>query len=280
MKSLFVVFAFFLVAGCDAFAAGKFDSRSIRQDVADRLEDGYLHGLAFDAFDSMFAKAQVELKKKGRADLAAKLSDEWQDFGQDLLAAMASGAVGDVGDHEPFNQWVAEWYAKLEAILGVQIMELTHLRDIWVLSYTLPVVFRPSVDSAWCLEVPEDDTCQDEYRRHLAGTKWQRKPDENADAVQHHGFAGVVTYWAVWAGCTAATSGAGSLLCGPAGTGAEFVMERYFAPGISDRIFLRVNADHLAADCHCCDCGCDSCEDCDCDDCECPDCDHGEGDEA
>lgn len=253
-----------LVAGCDLFAAD-FDHRPIRASVARDLEDGKALERAESTFDAMFYKAAVELRKKDRADLAERLLAEWDGTGRALLT---EAGLTDVGDHSPFSIWVATWYAKLESVLGVRIMELTHLRDIWVINYTLPVVFRPSADSRWCLEHldADQDDCQSEYRRHFAGTTWQRQPDPHADDIQHHGFAGVVTYWAVWAGCQAA---GGSLACGLAGTGAEFLMERYVAPRLSDRIFLRVNADQLAP----CDC-CDDCEHCNCPDCHCPHCHH------
>lgn len=263
-----VLLALSLVAGCDAFAADakEFDSRRTRQKVAQQLDEGELPELARNALDAMFHKAAVELKKKGRADLAADLKSEWNTFGQDLLNM---SMLKDVGDHDPFSEWLAAWYAKLEAVLGVQIMEMTHLRDIWVMNFTIPVIFHPEADSAWCKAVPAPDTCQAEYRRHMAGTKWQKKADEHADEIQHHGFAGVVTYWAVDVACMAA---GGGLACGPVGTAAEFVMERYFAPSISDRIFTRVNAAVAAEGCECGDeCQCESCE---CDSCATEDLDH------
>ena len=262
-----------LIAGCDAFAAEKkFDSREIRKIVASNLEDGYIFKLAEDSFDAMFAKAEVELRKRNQAALATQLRTEWEDFGRELL--MQNAQLADVGDHDPFSDWIAEWYAKLEAALGIPVMEATHLRDIWVMNYTLPVVFHPQESADWCLEIAEDDDCQQEYQRHFAGTKWQREDDEHADEILHHGFAGVVTYWAVYAGCSAA---GGGFACGVAGTGAQFVMERYFAPRISDSIFTRVNlvdgCDGISCDTCACD-ECSDCEDCDHEDCECADCDH------
>lgn len=260
------------MAGCDAFAAPakEFNHRPVRQRVVKELNEGNFVALADQSFDAMFERAQVELRKKGETQMADQLASEWNSFGRDLLQM---SSLTDVGDHDPFSEWVALWYAKLEAKLGVQIMELTHLRDIWVMNFTIPVVFHPAESSKWCVELKGDD-CADEYRRHFAGTKWQRKPDPKADDVQHHGFAPVVTYWATWTACQLA---GGSFACGPAGTAAEFIMERYFAPNISDRIFVRVNGvdgcDGISCD-HCeCD-DCHDCEDCDCEDCDCPHCDH------
>lgn len=260
-------------ASADAARSEGFDARAIRQNVAAMLEEGQAPSLALVAFDEMFAEAERQLTKAGRPDEAERLAAEWEGFGQEYLMALADPELTDVGDHSPFSEWIAVWYAQLEAVLGVQIMEMTHLRDIWVLNYTLPVVFRPHEGAAWCLDMDGGD-CEAEYRRHFAGTKWQKRPDPDADEVQHHGFAGVVTYWAVWGGCTAATSGVGSLFCGPAGTGAEFVMERYVAPGLSDRIYARGNfvdgCDGVACEPDGCNCG----DECDCDECDCEHCEH------
>jgi hypothetical protein len=250
-----------LVAGCDAFAAPEFDSRPIRQRIAAEIEAGNVGGLALETYSNMFAEADRQLRKAGKARLADELANDWRQFGQDLLLSFA-----DVGDHEPFNKFIAEWYAKLEAALGVRIMELTHLRDVWVLNYTLKVVFNPEASAAWCLEWDADD-CKNEYRRHMAGTRWYRHPDPQADKILHHGFAGVVTYWAVTISCMVGAPGLP--VCGLAGTGAEFVMERYLAPGLSNRLYDRVNAEGIVDCIDCCECGCCDGEPCDCENCDC-----------
>lgn len=258
----FLVCAAMLVAGCDAFAAEKFDGSRIRKSVAVELSAGHLDTEAAHAFTSMFQEAERQLKKRGKAEIGAQLMAEWNDFGAELLGVQFT----DVGDHAPFSEWVAAWYQKLEDALGVEVMELTHLRDIWVLNYTLPVVFNPEAESKWCVEWKVQrptDSCQAEYARHFVGTKWQRHPDPEADKILHHGFAPVVTYWLIWAGCQAATSGMGSLLvCSPAGTAGEFVMERYVAPPISSKIFERANPPTRD---YCCACG----DGCTCQDCPC-----------
>lgn len=223
-----------------AETAGIFDHRPIQAQVERDLDDGKLLAKTGEAFDAMFRFAEIKLRQRGERDLAEQLDQEWLTVGSDMLVAFE--AIRDTGDHDPFSEWVAVWYARIEAVLGVNVMETTHLRDIWVLNFTLPVVFHPQADSPWCREVRPNDNCRDEYRRHFAGTKYQRDPDPEADKILHHGFAPVITYWAVWAGCQMATSGMGSMLiCGPAGSAAEFSIERWVAPGLGYRLYDRAN---------------------------------------
>jgi hypothetical protein len=217
---------------------GHFNEKPERARIVRDMNAGDLGGLADDAYDQMFTVAEAELEKAGQPELALALKAEWTLTYKGFLRGLH-----DTGDHPPMSEWVEGWYAKLEGVLGVGIMEWTHLRDIWVLNYTIPVVFSPHDMAPWCVEqlaAHPEDTCQAEYRRHFAGTKYH--PDPLADDVLHHGFSGVVTYWGIWGACEAATYGAGSfMICGPAGTAGEFVMEEFLAPKISDRLFTRFN---------------------------------------
>ena len=91
-------------------------------------------------------------------------------------------------------------------------MELTHLDDIKIVNYAVPVAFDPCN--------PEWD--QPEYKLHFVP------------------LAGVATYWAVWGGCMAGTTGAGySVICTPVATYTEKYVVRYPAPKASDRIYDR-----------------------------------------
>ncbi len=242
----FVVFAVLLLLGCGGHDATTsktetFDHKPMQAEVTRRLEMGDTRALATESFDAMFAVAAKELVKAGYQREADQLNAEWKD----LYRGQMLGLDGDVGDHTPLSQWVEDWYKKLEDLLGVQLMELLHLRDIWVLNYTVPVVFHAQAATAWCTEqlakYPQD-TCEDEYRRHFAGTRWEKGPDPLATAVLHHGFAGVVTYWVVWAACEAATYGSGyGLVCSPAGDLAEIAVEKWVAPKVSDKLYVRAN---------------------------------------
>jgi hypothetical protein len=258
LRLLIPVLGFLLCFG-DALAAD-FNWRPARDGVAERLRGGDLVGVAADTFEAQFKVACRELAKAGRQDLCNKLRAEWLDFGRSELVAMAT-RERDVGDHDPYSEWVAQWYFVIEAQLGVTIMELTHLRDIWVLNFTLPVAFNADAGNVWCSEQLNNhpgDTCRDEYRRHFSGTKFQKSPDPHADDVLHHGFAPVCIYWGVDIACLAA---GGGFVCGIAATAAEYASERWLTPGISNLVFDRANRDTVTMTSCYCDCDGGGCDD-------------------
>lgn len=204
--------------------------------VVHRLQMEDLEGLAQEALTKALNRAADAFDDRGRPELGQRLRREW-------TARSALGLM-DTGDHEPLSLWIAQWYQILEDVFGADFLELTHLRDIWVLNFTLPVVLAPDEAAPWCqeqLRSHPEDTCDREYRRHFAGTKYGGIDPYATDDL-HHGFAGVVTYWLVYGACEAATYGTGQiLLCGPAGTAAEDSMEMFLAPAISGNIWTRHN---------------------------------------
>ena len=205
-----------------------------------QLAAAQFNAVAVKAFDAMFHVASMELKDHGHQEDGERLVSEWN--GQ--YRAFILGAITDVGDHKPWSQWVADWYAAIEAVLGEPLMQTTHLRDIWVLNYTIPVVFNRPASNLWCTNqvfMHPDDTCEAEYRRHFAGTRFQ-PADPYATDILHDGFAGVVTYWAIWAGCEGATWGGGwFVICMPLGDLGEDAMEKWIAPKLSNKLYERVN---------------------------------------
>lgn len=232
-------FLFLCIFAALSTSAFGFDSKPTSMTVKQMLEAGDHRELADEAFDAMFKEAQRQLWKNGFGDLAERLKFEWEGTYKGSLLR-----YGEVGDHQPLSDWVAVWYMLMEQVLGENVMEMSHLKDIWVLNFTIPVTFEPHADSVWCkeqLQAYPEDTCADEYRRHFAGTKYYGD-DPYATAALHHGFSGVCTYWLVFAGCEAALWGTDfTLVCGLAGDGAEAVMEKWPAPKISVRIWLRNN---------------------------------------
>lgn len=222
------------------FLSSSMAQASISDRIARRLENGEERTVAAEAYSNMFAFAQKEMQKDGRWIAAAALKNEWEShYRYEVL-----GVYQDTGDHEPMSEWIAKLYAALEDEFGVKWMEATHLRDIWVLNYTLHVVFNPYATETWCLDQLATyplDTCAHEYRRHLAGTKYIRL-DPFATAYLHHGFSGVVTYWIVFGACEAATYGAGwALVCSPVATAAEDAFELFFAPKLAEKIWASRN---------------------------------------
>lgn len=213
------------------------------------LDAGRLGTMADRALEQIVVRAQDVLAEHGHRELGDRFAREWGERFRGTLGAydLRDGMTPeDVGDHAPISSWLAIWYYALESALGVEVMELTHLRDLWVLDFTIPVVLNPHADTEWCREqlsrLP-GDSCQREYLRHFSGTRWGDDNDAGADdQYAHDGFAPVVIYWTVWAGCEAATWGLGwALVCAPAAYLSERVDERRIAPRISDWIWTRYN---------------------------------------
>lgn len=229
-----------LCLGSSVALGAPFDWHPGERQARAALEADNPREVATDAFDTMFHVAAHVLVDHDYPDESNQLLAEW--YGQNRAKML--GQFSDVGDHKPVSQWVEGWYAKLEALLGVKVMDATHLRDIWVLNYTLPVVFNAEASNDWCtdeLAAHPFDTCEAEYRRHFVGTKYILDPF--ATDIDHDGFSGVVTYWTVWALCEGATWGSGwFVICTPAGDLGEQAMERWVAPRLSNDLYERKNA--------------------------------------
>lgn len=225
----------------DRMQATRFDHGPIQARITQRLNDGDFTNLMVESYDQMFALAQTLMTNAGHGDEAALLKNEWEGRYRNLMA----GKLEDVGDHKPLSEWVNEWYTIIYNLLGETVMTDTHLKDIWILNFTVPVVFHPQASNAWCTEqlsVFPEDTCEAEYRRHFAGTRWQPFDPYASDEYTHDGFSGVVAYWVTWGACEVATYGTGwFLVCTPAGDLVEDAIEKWVAPKLSNRIYERAN---------------------------------------
>ncbi len=191
------------------------------------------------ALDSIVHEAHRQLWSRGFPDLAERMLGEWREtYSGSLLR------IFDEGDHDPLSAWLAVWYMTIDAILGEKTMEITHLVDLKTFNFGIPVVFKPHAAMKWCIEQLADhpqDSCQAEYRRHFAGTKYI-SPDPYAEDPLHHGLAGVTAYWVTFAACEAALWGSDfSLACGLAGDACEMLIDRFPAPKISDKIWNKNN---------------------------------------
>jgi hypothetical protein len=148
-----------------------------------------------------------QLRRNGHSDEADKLLDEWQN----KFSPMFLNPKG-LGDHAPLSDWLANWYVVMELLLGESFMKMTHLDDINIINFAIPVVFNPC-DPEW--DKPE-------YNLHFTP------------------LAGVLTYWVTWGVCVGATWGSGILfICTPIASAGEHIMITFFAPKISDRIYDR-----------------------------------------
>ncbi len=187
-----------------------------------------------EALSRLIAFAAVLLERKGMSVEARVLTLQYQTQYAGMMYRLQSqlGASGDIGDYMPMLQWLDKWYQKLEGVFGPAVMRATRLEHLKLLNYSIPVVFHPrGYENQWWDKVG--------YIRHFAGT---RRTDFYPEYA-YDGFAGVVTYWAVGAACTVGTQGAGALpfLCSPVGDFSAYVMGKWPAPKIGERIFCRYN---------------------------------------
>jgi len=179
-----------------------------------------------EAMNAALALAVEELKLKGKTQLAVNIEWEWQTiYGRSLFNSSRG-----IGAHKPINQWVADQYELIEAVLGRDFCIRSHIADIKSLNFGVPVTVDPC-------DFPMDGiegARSTEYKRHFCG-KSPKVQDE-----PYFGTVPVITYWAVYVGCLAGTSGTGfSFACGFAGEIAERVSAAYIAPPLSDFTFKR-----------------------------------------
>lgn len=252
MRKLLLILAVLAAASCSKKHEETSETESVRQarSVGQAFDDGQggeKLGLAIDAIVKTGARALREHGFKSDAD---SMEADWKSNRSRLMAPLLCdftrpGTMCDMGDHKPLSEKLALFYMLLEAKLGHELCVMLHLTDINVINFTIPVVFHPQKTEVWCQEtlaMNPNDNCEDEYRRHTAGTLWQKTPDQNAKLPLHDGTLGVVSYWVVFGACEVATYGAGwFIICSPLGDVVEIAMERYVAPPLSDKIFERVN---------------------------------------
>lgn len=188
------------------------DVRQTRRIIA-RMDQMEVAKKTDKSIEKMIEVATDQLKKARYKDEAKKISDEFEatfkGYTSKLIDKRLKG-FEEIGDHRPLSKWLTDLYNVLYELLGPQVMELTHLEDIKVINYTIPVVFHFE-------GVTTDEINASEYGLH-----WNP-------------FWGVVTYWTVWGACEAVTYGGGwFLVCSPAGVAAKFVVIRYISPKFSD----------------------------------------------
>lgn len=162
------------------------------------------------ALETMLRLAHSELWKRGYPDEAERMIYEWREFWAGYLPMIVM--LEGLGDHAPLSVWLAEWYDRIESMLGPATMRLLHLDDIEVLNYSIPVVFH--------LKQISEPVDLPEY-----GVHWIP-------------FTGSVAYWSVLLSCEIVTSGSGwRLVCNPGATAGEFAMIKLIAPRYTERAY-------------------------------------------
>lgn len=201
-----------------------FNSKEIIDDIVQAFEnDPFKSAVLVDqAIDNMFQWAFVLLRAEGRTDVADQIEFEYITVYKDYFQRDILGIL-EIGDHPPMNEWLKTAHKKIHDTIGDFICKQTHVHDIYILNHSIPVVFSPK---SYKLK-----DYLDHFAGHLIWGWWW----------EHHGFAGVVTYWTVNGACVGMTYGLGILpfVCGPVATLAEEIMDKRIAPDMGERIWQR-----------------------------------------
>jgi hypothetical protein len=205
-----------------------FDVGPHLQDIAVDLEDFRNLPQKIDGtIASIIAQSDVVLRAYGFNDYADKITREYQVAYAGWLSCYASMCSKEIGDHPPLWQWLAAIHDGIESRIGENMCKFFHLHDLYILNHAVPVVLHPvGYELA-------------DYLDHFAGHM------KNRFSWEHHGLAGVVTYWAVQTMCTGATAGLGliSFACGPISDISAHVMDKRLAPPVASRIWERARHD-------------------------------------
>lgn len=206
--------------------AATVDVESIRVQVANALEvPGSLPSayLLDKTLEATIQRGNAALRRFGYMEEAEKIEVEYAMAykGYFVRQHTNGGVPVEIGQHPPLNLWIELVHVVIHIKLGDFWCQYFHAHDMFVINFAVPVVFKPQD-----FDLPD-------YLDHFAGHplstfKWD-----------HHGLAGVITYWAVTIGCGAATSGIGLLtfVCGPISGFSESFMDRKLAPPIAKSIW-------------------------------------------
>lgn len=207
-----------------AKASSEINSNMYQKSIINAFEQDRL--LAADytdqALTNLFKVADTMLRAESHDRLADEIRNQFQTFYQGAVKRKLLGQK-EMGDHPPMSQWLDEVHTKIHDALGDMICQYTHLHDIEILNHGIPVVFSP--------EKYELKDYLDHFSGHLIWGWWW----------EHHGVAGVVTYWLIDGACIGASYGLGIIIfvCSPIATYAEHVMDKHLAPPIGERIWNR-----------------------------------------
>lgn len=167
------------------------------------IERGELKKRTDRALGAIIHLAIYKLRLTGHKAEAQQLKKQWEGQWDGYVLRMR-----DLGDHKPLSQWLADKYAMLEFILGVNVCKALRLTDIKIINYGIPVVFT-------CV----DDVDAAEYLLHF-------QP-----------FAGTVSYWVSFIACVGGTWGTGFLFCAPISMGCEYLVKTFVAPKLNEPVW-------------------------------------------
>lgn len=177
------------------------------------------------AMGHIIAMSNVVLKAYGEQKLADTITREYQANYTHAFKSMFAMDSKEIGDHAPFSHWLKIVHEQIEEAVGLTVCKWFHLHDIMILNYGLPTIMRPAI--------VDFKDFQDAFAGHLIwGVFWE-----------HHGVAGIVSYWLVNYACGGVTSGLGLItyICGPIAGVSESFVDQQLAPPIGKAIWTRAN---------------------------------------
>ena len=187
---------------------------------------------ADQAMSRLVARAAWTLDRKGYSNDAKQLTTEYEQFYTQAVYYTYLGVVPvNLGDHKPLNQWLADWYDKIEAKIGVTLCKALHLIDIKIMNYGIPVVFNPKGRA----DIGEKYDLAD-YQDHAGGHMTSKY------SFAYHGLFGATAYWLTDLICWAATMGGGAVfICGLIATGVEWGFDKFISPKAAKLIYCKAN---------------------------------------
>jgi hypothetical protein len=202
--------------------------RDIQQGVIDSFEsDGMIVAAENldNAVNALLGRADDVLRAQGHMKLADEIAADYIVY-QHAYKKMVFGDK-EIGDHPPMSEWLTNVHNKIEGAIGEFWCEFFHFHDIKIINYAVPVVFNPKLYKL--------EDYKDHFAGHLILGFWW----------EHHGLAGVVTYWLVTAVCAAGTSGMGAatFACSPIAAVSEHVIDKHLAPPVASRIWKRYHSE-------------------------------------
>jgi len=204
------------------------DEVAISKKIADSFEDDDFMSAVYtdQALAAIVSQAVNVLTFYGHVDEAQKIKAEYAKNYSTAYVTMFldNGSVDkEIGDRPPVSKWIDDVHTQIEDALGLMLCKYFHLHDMYVLNYAIPTVFSPELYA------------KKDYLDAFAGHPITRL------FWEHHGVAGIVTYWAVNLTCMVGTSGMGAatFICGPISSIAENAMDRRIAPPVGTRIWER-----------------------------------------
>jgi hypothetical protein len=171
------------------------------------------HGMAARvdrSIDKMVSVSTYFLRREGYEADASRIEIEYGLLFKRYVSRLVAGEK-DLGDYAPLSAFLTRLSETLDEKLGSEIMELTHLEDVRIVNYTVPVVFHLST-------IPAGAISPAEYKKHFVP------------------LTGVTAFWGVSIACDIGTVGTGYwFICSPAGVIAKFLVVEYIAPPAAPR---------------------------------------------